>query len=447
MSKVHFFEHGPNEVEISHIQVDPDKRAQGIGNTLMGTATDLADQHGVTLHASPASDADGSAGLDYEGLRDWYQRWGFDERGGGDRLTRSPSTTAPGDVPPPGIVAYHGSPHSFDQFDTSKIGTGEGAQVYGHGLYFAGKEGVARSYRDALAGPPPNSGVQVNGVPAEDAGLSPSAIALAKMHLDGFSTLDDLRASNEASLQRAQDALQRMPNSSVGIANRDMANRTLDALDELKGRDLSFQQPKSPGSMYQVNIGADPEHFLDWDKPLSEQHPVVENAIADLVAQHRIQMGNATGARAYHSLAERLAPPPPPDPTGWGSVPGGPVAYDAQVHDPAAAARRSKPLAFPASATSTKAVAALGKVATTTSCSTPPRSTSCASMASPACRMAVAPQPPEPSNSSRASERLAKALDPASHTSRVVLQDVHHAEHHQVIVGSEFRVLAQVAAH
>ena len=25
------------------------------------------------------------------------------------------------------------------------------------------------------------------------------------------------------------------------------------------------------GSMYQVGINADPEHFLDWDKPLSEQ--------------------------------------------------------------------------------------------------------------------------------------------------------------------------------
>ena len=61
-------------------------------------------------------------------------------------------TTAPGDVPPPGIVAYHGSPHSFDQFDTSKIGTGEGAQAYGHGLYFAGNEGVAQAYRKNLAG-------------------------------------------------------------------------------------------------------------------------------------------------------------------------------------------------------------------------------------------------------------------------------------------------------
>ena len=36
-----------------------------------------------------------------------------------------------------GIKAYHGSPHDFDRFDLSKIGTGEGAQAYGHGLYFA----------------------------------------------------------------------------------------------------------------------------------------------------------------------------------------------------------------------------------------------------------------------------------------------------------------------
>src|SRR6185312_26485 len=36
-----------------------------------------------------------------------------------------------------GIRAFHGSPYAFDKFDLSKIGTGEGAQAYGHGLYFA----------------------------------------------------------------------------------------------------------------------------------------------------------------------------------------------------------------------------------------------------------------------------------------------------------------------
>jgi hypothetical protein len=46
-----------------------------------------------------------------------------------------------------GAIVYHGSPHKFDQFDSSKIGTGEGAQAYGHGLYFAENPKVAEQYK------------------------------------------------------------------------------------------------------------------------------------------------------------------------------------------------------------------------------------------------------------------------------------------------------------
>ena len=49
-----------------------------------------------------------------------------------------------------GIKAYHGSPYSFDRFSTEQIGTGEGAQAYGQGLYFAERENVAKQYRDQL---------------------------------------------------------------------------------------------------------------------------------------------------------------------------------------------------------------------------------------------------------------------------------------------------------
>jgi hypothetical protein len=49
------------------------------------------------------------------------------------------------------IKAYHGSPHDFDKFSLDKVGTGEGAQSFGRGLYFAESEDVARSYRDKLA--------------------------------------------------------------------------------------------------------------------------------------------------------------------------------------------------------------------------------------------------------------------------------------------------------
>lgn len=43
-------------------------------------------------------------------------------------------------------TAWHGSPHVFDRFSTDYIGTGEGTQNYGWGLYFTDKEGIARSY-------------------------------------------------------------------------------------------------------------------------------------------------------------------------------------------------------------------------------------------------------------------------------------------------------------
>lgn len=49
-----------------------------------------------------------------------------------------------------GAIVYHGSPHKFDKFDASKIGTGEGAQAYGHGLYFAESPDVAQSYAQSV---------------------------------------------------------------------------------------------------------------------------------------------------------------------------------------------------------------------------------------------------------------------------------------------------------
>jgi hypothetical protein len=45
------------------------------------------------------------------------------------------------------MVAYHGSPHKFGVLDPSKIGTGEGAQAYGHGAYVAESKGVAQTYQ------------------------------------------------------------------------------------------------------------------------------------------------------------------------------------------------------------------------------------------------------------------------------------------------------------
>ena len=49
-------------------------------------------------------------------------------------------------------AAFHGSGAKFDRFDSSKIGTGEGYQAFGHGLYFASSQSVAQYYKDTIGG-------------------------------------------------------------------------------------------------------------------------------------------------------------------------------------------------------------------------------------------------------------------------------------------------------
>jgi hypothetical protein len=49
-------------------------------------------------------------------------------------------------------TAWHGTPHTFNKFSNDFIGTGEGAQAYGRGMYFAENPNVAREYQKQLAG-------------------------------------------------------------------------------------------------------------------------------------------------------------------------------------------------------------------------------------------------------------------------------------------------------
>ena len=48
-------------------------------------------------------------------------------------------------------LAWHGSPHDFDTFDLGAIGTGEGNQAHGWGLYFAKDKKVSKLYKEVLS--------------------------------------------------------------------------------------------------------------------------------------------------------------------------------------------------------------------------------------------------------------------------------------------------------
>lgn len=161
-----------------------------------------------------------------------------------------------------GIRAYHGSPHDFDRFDLSKIGTGEGAQVYGHGLYFAEKEGIAKHYRDALTADRTQPAQRL----LNKLGGDPdAAIAAAKAEI---SRLQGLKLTPETGLDRAKSMIETQENN-------------LAMLNQLKSAGHM-----SPGRMYEVDINARPEQFLDWDKPLAQQSDAVRAPVADLLQRN-----------------------------------------------------------------------------------------------------------------------------------------------------------------
>jgi hypothetical protein len=186
------------------------------------------------------------------------------------------------------IKAYHGSPHDFDRFDLSKIGTGEArldpnlpvsqrqVGAYGPGLYFAENEGVAASYEQQLR-------------------------------------------PVTAAMSTARDG----DKFSVYVAGKKVA--TFDTQAEASAhRDMLWEQQEKaapPGHVYQVSIKAEPEHFLDWDKPLSEQSEHVRKtlgvdklpqkptpeewrAASDLAEQRRVPLRDLP---EYQELDRRLA--------------------------------------------------------------------------------------------------------------------------------------------
>jgi hypothetical protein len=147
------------------------------------------------------------------------------------------------------MTVYHGSPHTFDKFDMSKIGTGEGAQAYGHGLYFAESPGVAKSYQHGLSDWMPN-------------GVEPK---------------DEIQKRAAAWVAEAIDSQTHhpIPTAIKNIKNQIDPGPTQDAMLQAIGKWSQDGVQWKRGNLYKVDIPD--EHIakmLDWDKPLSQQPEV-----------------------------------------------------------------------------------------------------------------------------------------------------------------------------
>lgn len=168
-------------------------------------------------------------------------------------------------MPMAGITAFHGSPHKFSKFDMSKIGTGEGAQAYGHGLYFAENPQTAKQYRDAFS-----SRLDAEIVGGEGKTKIPQWLAYSIEQ--GDTTIDDAiadwasRAKNQRDLSKLEQNIQPWQN----VENAVRLEKTLGELKKIKssgGHSLNRMN-----HLYKVDIPDEHiDKMLDWDKSLSGQ--------------------------------------------------------------------------------------------------------------------------------------------------------------------------------
>jgi hypothetical protein len=179
----------------------------------------------------------------------------------------------PSDVSP--LTAFHGTPHRFEptpanplgEFRAAAIGSGEGAQVFGYGTYFAEAPGVAKGYQTTLAYKAFDVGPE-----AEKLGIKLSAGARGEFIRQAAGNTDPSKAAR-------------------GLQNANIGARSIpkEKLEEL----FKGYYERGGGNFYTVDIPDEMiGRMLDWDKPLSEQPESVRKAIESL-NPYRVERGRA----------------------------------------------------------------------------------------------------------------------------------------------------------
>lgn len=216
-------------------------------------------------------------------------------------------------------TAHHGSPHKFDKFSLEHIGSGEGAQAFGWGLYFAGRRGIAEDYRKTLSAEKEKKSakdVQIGRKVYRRAGEVPDYISQGKnRYYEGKVEYEAITSflRNNRDKQKALDELQRRIDyyKNSGEVESDSetkwhASRLEKAYEFLETADIKEAQNfKKDGQLYEVDIPED-DVLLLWDSPLSGQPEKVVKALEGIGIDTSPQQ---TGEQLYRALAKHMRSP------------------------------------------------------------------------------------------------------------------------------------------
>lgn len=204
-----------------------------------------------------------------------------------------------------GMNVWHGGPNGWlpepgfpkGRPRLDKVGTGEGAQAYGHGFYAAEAKDVAKEYRKNLA---PRSGYpNVNGVEMAGPGWFDK---FKSFYGDGHTKAEASGAmwalksgggDIDSAIAAAKSRAVTRPEGEFG--------GILDILENSRKMDVSVAVP---GHLKKLDLpDEDIAKYLDWDAPLSEQPESVRKILADNWMAHPDAHANQTGRQIYDSIA------------------------------------------------------------------------------------------------------------------------------------------------
>ena len=188
-----------------------------------------------------------------------------------------------------GATAYHGTPHNIrGDFDLAKVGTGEGAQSYGHGMYFAENPKVAGEYQRKLSGWDTGTKLALG----HHGGLD-NAIAETEKRINSYKSGNWSENEKERALRLLQ-----------------LNQKKLEELQAMKAG-----VPEPMGNLYKVDVpDEDIPKMLDWDKKLSDQPHIwnsldqnVKDAIDELMERNYANpmsesLHDYTGEHLYKAL-------------------------------------------------------------------------------------------------------------------------------------------------
>ena len=195
---------------------------------------------------------------------------------------------------------WHGTAARFRKFSNDKIGTGEGAQAYGWGLYFAQSKGVGRGYWKA--------DVERKTSPASRLYFGDELIPQVPTTVDELARYGAAMYANGLSVGPIARAVT-LYGSDFGFGPKDVQRARLVAEKTYEPQLDKFSMRASggpEGSLMRVDIGIADDEMLDWDLPMSEQSEKVRRAIGASGYDYLVGDGSITGGAFYEMLTDEM---------------------------------------------------------------------------------------------------------------------------------------------